>query len=84
MQPVKLSTASMAVTLAFFCACSSGNNSSKNHLGEINFTVSGKAEAQPVFKKGLLFLHSFEYDDAAEEFQKAKKIDPGFVMAYWG
>lgn len=84
MQPVKLSTASITVTLAFFCACSSGNNSSKNRLGEINFTVSGKAEAQPVFKKGLLFLHSFEYDDAAEEFQEAKKIDPGFVMAYWG
>jgi len=29
-------------------------------------------------------LHSFEYNDAAEEFQNAKKIDPDFVMAYWG
>src|SRR5690606_23317524 len=40
--------------------------------------------AQPYFKKGLLYLHSFEYEDAAEEFQQARKIDPGFVMAYWG
>jgi tetratricopeptide (TPR) repeat protein len=84
MQPVKLQTASIAVILYFFSSCSSSNNPSKNHLGEINFVASGKAEAQPSFKKGLLFLHSFEYDDAAEEFQKAKKIDPDFVMAYWG
>lgn len=84
MQPVKLLTASIAVILYFFSSCSSGNNQAKNQLGEINFTVSGKSEAQPSFKKGLLFLHSFEYDDAADEFQHAKKIDPDFVMAYWG
>ena len=53
-------------------------------MGEVNFTVTGNAEAQPLFKKGLLYLHSFEYDDAAEEFQKAKKKDPDFAMAYWG
>ena len=84
MQPASLLMARIAAIIYLFYSCSSGNNSSKNHLGEINFTVSGKAEAQPFFKKGLLFLHSFEYDDAAEEFQHAKKIDPGFVMAYWG
>ncbi len=78
MQPVKLLTASIAVILYFLSGCSSGNNPSKNHLGEFNLVVSGKQEAQPSFKKGLLFLHSFEYDDAAEEFQNAKKIDPGF------
>jgi tetratricopeptide (TPR) repeat protein len=65
-------------------ACSSNTNNAKNHLGEISFDASGKAEAQPNFKKGLLLLHSFEYDDAAEEFQQAIKTDSGFVMAYWG
>ncbi len=84
MQAPRLLTASIAAIVYFFCSCSSGNSPSKNHLGEINFAVSGKAEAQPFFKKALLLLHSFEYDDAAEEFQKAKKIDPDFVMAYWG
>lgn len=54
------------------------------HLGEIEFIVTGKPEAQPFFEKGLLLLHSFEYEDAAEAFQKAKAIDPDFVMAYWG
>ena len=64
--------------------CSPRNNQQKDNLGEINFVASGSAEAQPFFKKGLLLLHSFEYDDAAEEFQKARNLDTGFVMAYWG
>lgn len=78
----------IAVVSLFFdctsCNNRSSSNLSKEHLGEINFVVTGKAEAQPFFNKGLLYLHSFEYDDAAEEFQKAKQSDPDFVMAYWG
>jgi tetratricopeptide (TPR) repeat protein len=53
-------------------------------LGEVHFTATGKKEAVPHFEKGLLLLHSFEYADAAEEFQKARIADPNFVMAYWG
>jgi tetratricopeptide (TPR) repeat protein len=40
--------------------------------------------AQPLFIRGVLFLHSFEYDEAIEQFRAAEKIDPGFAMAYWG
>ena len=40
-----------------------------NHLGEIKFEATGKAEAQPIFTKGMLLLHSFEYTDAAEAFR---------------
>jgi len=29
-------------------------------------------------------LHSFEYDDAAEAFREAQRLDPGFALAYWG
>lgn len=57
---------------------------SASRLGEVHFQVSGAAEARPFFEKGLLLLHSFEYDDARAEFQKAQEIDPGFAMAYWG
>ncbi len=84
MQPVRLTTVSITAILFLLLSCSTNNRSSKTHLGEISFTATGKAEAQPYFKKGLLYLHSFEYEDAAEEFQHARKIDPGFVMAYWG
>ncbi|HJO03600.1 MAG TPA: hypothetical protein QGG47_06485 [Acidobacteriota bacterium] len=53
-------------------------------LGELEFANSGAAEAQEPFIRGLLLLHSFEYDDAREAFQAAREIDPGFAMAYWG
>jgi tetratricopeptide (TPR) repeat protein len=84
MQPVNLPAVSITAILFILSACSTNNKSSKNQLGEISFTVTGKPEAQASFKKGMLYLHSFEYDDAAEEFQQARKIDPGFAMAYWG
>jgi len=41
-------------------------------------------QAQAPFVRGVLFLHSFEYDDAIDQFRQAQKIDPGFAMAYWG
>jgi tetratricopeptide (TPR) repeat protein len=53
-------------------------------LGRIDFPTSGSAEAQKHFLKGALLLHSFEFDDAADEFRAAQKIEPGFAMAYWG
>ena len=48
------------------------------------FEVTGSTEAKPFFETGLLLLHNFEYDDAAEAFREAQKLDPEFVMAYWG
>ena len=53
-------------------------------LGKIDFPTSGSAAAQPAFLRGVLLMHSFEYDDAREAFQEAQKADPGFAMAYWG
>ncbi len=53
-------------------------------LGSIEFPNSGAAAAQPAFVRGILLLHSFEYEDAAEEFRSAQKIDPDFALAYWG
>ncbi len=54
------------------------------NLGETNFPNSGAAAAQPDFMRGLLLLHSFEFDAARESFRAAQAKDPGFVMAYWG
>jgi tetratricopeptide (TPR) repeat protein len=56
----------------------------ENYLGVVNITVTGKQEAIPHFEKGLLLLHSFEYSDSREAFQKASEIDPNMSMAYWG
>jgi tetratricopeptide (TPR) repeat protein len=53
-------------------------------LGRITFPTSGRAQAQPHFTRGVLYLHSFEYDSAARAFREAQRLDPGYAMAYWG
>lgn len=40
--------------------------------------------AREAFLRGLALLHNFEYDYAADQFQRARQADPDFVMAYWG
>lgn len=53
-------------------------------LGRISFPTSEKGPAQDFFIRGVLLLHSFEYDDAILAFREAQRLSPGFVMAYWG
>jgi len=53
-------------------------------LGTTHFQTSGAPRAQRDFMRGLLLLHSFEYDAARRAFQAAEQTDPGFAMAYWG
>ncbi|HTE46774.1 MAG TPA: hypothetical protein VK636_16090 [Gemmatimonadaceae bacterium] len=54
------------------------------HLGTIQFPTSSSGAAQSQFITGVLYLHSFEYQAAAAAFQRAERLEPGFVMAYWG
>ena len=54
-------------------------------LGTIDFPTSAtSSEAQAHFIRGTAMLHSFEWEDAAEAFQEAQRIEPEFAMAYWG
>jgi tetratricopeptide (TPR) repeat protein len=55
-----------------------------DRLGTITFPTSGAPAAQPAFLRGVLYLHSFEYDSAARAFRAAQLTDPTFAMAYWG
>lgn len=63
-------------------ACSSTAQDSA--LGSVDFRTSAMPAAQAAFLRGVQNLHSFMYDDAAEAFQEAARIEPGFAMAYWG
>jgi tetratricopeptide (TPR) repeat protein len=76
-------TGLVSVALLLLLSCRQGGGPA-SQLGDISFDVTGKEAAQPAFKQGLLLLHSFEYEDAAEAFEQARKLDPGFAMAYWG
>src|SRR5215211_6630961 len=74
----------LAAVIALLGPLASGSRITAQELGVIDFPTSGNAAAQPLFIKGVLLLHSFEYDDAREAFVEAEKADPGFAMAYWG
>ncbi len=54
-------------------------------LGALDFPTSTKSTAaQTAFVRGMLLLHVYEYPRAEKAFRDAEKLDPGFVMAYWG
>jgi hypothetical protein len=53
-------------------------------LGEIDFPTSAAPAAQIPFIRGVLLLHSFEYEDAARAFREAERADSNFALAYWG
>ncbi len=70
--------------LALICAVTVVTHAQVDGLGETEFPNSGAEEAQEPFLRGLLLLHSFEYEDAREAFAEARQIDKNFAMAYWG
>lgn len=74
----------MLVTIITGMACQQTIPEDQVSLGDVDFTPTGKTEAQPFFQQGLLLLHSFEYDDAKAAFVQAQELDPDMVMAYWG
>lgn len=54
-------------------------------LGTVSFPTSvSRPAAQQEFEQGVLWMHSFEYEHAAESFRRAQQEAPDFVMAYWG
>jgi tetratricopeptide (TPR) repeat protein len=75
-----VAAAAIIMVAAFPIACSA----QPAKLGTIDFPTSGSPAAQPHFIRGVLFLHSFEYESAAAEFREAQRLESGFAMAYWG
>jgi len=54
-------------------------------LGTLTFPTSATVPAaERAFVRGVLLLHVFEYDDAADAFRAAERAEPGFALAYWG
>jgi hypothetical protein len=58
--------------------------SAQSQLGKVVFPTSGSPEAQAHFLRGLAALHSFWFEEALDEFRASTKIEPNFVMGYWG
>ena len=77
-------TPSLRAVLLLVGVCISLPAARAEQLGELNFPTSGSAEAQEHFLRGVKYLHNFGFEDAAEAFQAAAKVEPGFALAYWG
>jgi tetratricopeptide (TPR) repeat protein len=71
--------------ISFACNPSTDTGSASSYqLGEAQLVNSGNEEAKPHFDKGLLLMHSFEYEDARAAFVAAQQADADFALAYWG
>jgi tetratricopeptide (TPR) repeat protein len=66
-----------------FLACNQSPKE-KSDLGVAELKVEGSPDAVENFNRGLLLLHSFEYEDARESFRAAIDADSSLTMAYWG
>src|SRR6267142_6630545 len=55
-----------------------------SQLGKVEFKTSGSEKAQTHFLRGLAALHSFWYEEALEAFREATRVEPDFMMGYWG
>ena len=77
----------VCVTL-FSCQTKSGDSTTAEEktetLGVLDYAFDINEDAQDHFDKGLLLLHSFEYEDARDAFQAAVAADSTEVMSHWG
>jgi tetratricopeptide (TPR) repeat protein len=53
-------------------------------LGKVEFPTTGSPKAQAHFLRGLAALHSFWFEEALDEFRAATRVEPDFMMGYWG
>src|SRR5437867_2474078 len=71
----------LAVTIMVVGTCSGAQQS---QLGKVNFPTSGSAKAQAYFVRGLAALHSFWFEEALDAFRESTRVEPDFMMGYWG
>ena len=74
----------LLVALSFCAAAGQQVQDVRAQVGDITFDTSASSEAQRHFLKGVAILHSFGFEDAIDQFQKAQELDPDFALAYWG
>lgn len=73
------------IIVSAFLLFAGGASAQEPKVGTVDFPTSTRsAEVQRHFIRGVAELHSFWFDEAADEFRAAEKMDPNFMMAYWG
>ncbi|MEQ9302892.1 MAG: hypothetical protein RJQ14_03180, partial [Marinoscillum sp.] len=80
----RLTALFLVLALVIGCSQQKAPKDDSYTLGQIEHQFTVSDEAKESFDKGLLLLHSFEYDDGKEAFRAAQTADSTEVMAYWG
>ncbi len=75
---------SLALMVLIISALSLNATAQQSQLGKVVFPTSGSPQAQVHFLRGLAALHSFWFEEALDEFRESTKIEPDYVMGYWG
>ena len=70
--------------LVAITACVASVRAQESQLGRVEFKTSGSEKAQAHFLYGLAALHSFWYEEALDSFRESTKVEPDFMMGYWG
>lgn len=83
MKKVSLITRACAAAACLFIMIST-SSAQISELGKVEFPTSGSANAQAHFLRGLAALHSFWYEEALEAFRESTRVEPDFMMGYWG
>src|SRR5262245_11317300 len=58
--------------------------SSPSGLGTVSFPTSCSSAAQPHIERGVALLHSFQYEEAGQEFEVGATRDTSCAMCHWG
>jgi hypothetical protein len=73
-----------ASALALASTAQDSHDGHDPRLGNVSFETSCNADADASFQRGLGWLHSFEYEQAARTFAEAAEADPRCGIAHWG
>ncbi|MEL7002108.1 MAG: hypothetical protein AAFN93_05140 [Bacteroidota bacterium] len=79
-----LTLITLLILIITSCSTPPKHDTPESTLGELQYILPVSEKARTDFDKGLLLLHSFEYDDANEAFESAIRADSSEIMAYWG
>jgi len=71
------------VSLLLGRACAAGS-AAEERLGSVSFPTSCAADLNLPFQRAVALLHSFDYENAGQQFADIAKKDPACGIALWG
>jgi len=75
----------VAVAIGSFLSCiGCGQSRPAPNVGSATLAETASSHVQPTLAKAIVFLHNFQFEQAAESFREIEAADPEFALGYWG